>query len=135
MKQLILSAAVGAVVLVGGAERLNQMTLQNSNGQIVVCKPPSAVDSPEFSESGRSSMVQWCFAACYAHGFMPTRKSDEDPEMTTDLEYGTIERHAAEKYLPPQCLPFNPGPMGLVRKDGRIPDCMGVLFLGGKCPE
>ena len=112
----------------------NQMTLQNASGETVVCQAPQS--APELSEFGRTAIVSWCGLACEAHGFKWIGQTWEQPVWIADLDLGKRERSAAEKYLPTQCTPFNPPPMGIYRSsDGGVPDCMGVLFKDGKCPN
>ena len=112
----------------------DQMTLENARGETVVCKPPPY--APELSDFGRTALVEWCSVACSEHGYRWIGQRWEEPVMILDLDLGKRERLAAEKYLPLRCLPFDPPPMGIVRtRDGGIPDCTGVLFRDGKCPD
>lgn len=112
-----------------------QLTLKNYAGEMVVCRMP---DNPAFREIGRIATVAWCANACRQHGY---HLIDEDRPnyihfMINDLDLGKKERPEAEKYIPKQCLPYNPGPMGIITaRDGGVVACMGILFKSGKCPD
>ena len=112
----------------------HQMTMRNDQGSTVLCKAPD--NHAELSADGKDILVEWCGMACDAHGYRWIAMDTEDPILVTDAGLGTRERKFAEQFLPPQCLPFDPGPMGIVRMPGEtVPDCRGILLRDGKCPE
>ena len=102
-------------------------------GERVVCKSP--INAPEFSEHGQSiAIINWCEAACTAHGFRWVGQSSEIDVTENDFDLGTLERRAADKYLPKACLPFDPGRPGIVAmRGGGLAPCLGGLFRKGPC--
>lgn len=114
-----------------GVKTPNQMTMQNAAGETVVCKPPA--NAPELTEYGRlTAVVQWCTDACSEHGYNWVGQRTEEREDINDFDLGGHERTAVNKYLPAQCLPFEPGVQGIVVKmDGSLPDCLGGVLSDG----
>lgn len=69
-------------------------------------------------------------------GFKWIGRGRENFPVINDLDLGKKERKAAEKFLPPQCLPYTTGARGIVSGPGGVPlDCLGILFKDGKCPD
>lgn len=113
------------------AKTPNQMTLQNAVGRTVVCTPPAS--APELTEYGRiTAVVQWCTDACEERGYRWIGKRTEERHGIEDFDLGSQEREAVKKYIPPQCLPYEPGRRGIVvRSDGSLPECLGGVLTNG----
>jgi hypothetical protein len=127
---IFIPTAVICLALSACAERSSLTKMQNAGGEIVICKPPS--DALALSDVGREAIVQWCRTACEARGYRWIDRGSGDVMYISDLDLGRRERRIAETYMPPQCLPFDPRPMGIAAP---VPECTGILFRDRKCPD
>lgn len=137
MRDLFMHSAVAVLVTAicasSSAQPANQLTLRNSAGESVVCTTPV---EPAFTELGRVAVLVWCTNACRSHSYALIDADRPKYPMINDLDLGKKERRAVEMYLPKQCLPYNPGPQGIVKgPDGGVVECLGVLFKTGNCSD
>lgn len=121
------------ICLLGSACAKNkyQMTMRSAGGGTVVCKPPA--HAPDLTEHGRVvAVVEWCSLACQEHGYKWIGKQYESGVLENDFDLGTAERIAVGRFIPRQCLPFDPPRMGIVSlKDGAPLKCLGGVLKAG----